>query len=105
VLTDFEISKTVLSNMGKDEYTITDNQNALVGTREFWPPEVVDHYQFKYKRVDNGVYVRSLDGTNIDTLLKTDKRFYSLAYKARDCWALGVCACLNVFVLLFVINY
>jgi len=101
VLTDFEISKTVLSDMGTDDFTTTENPNALVGTREFWPPEVVDHYQYKYKRLDNGVYVRSLDGTNIDTLLTQDKRFYSIAYKARDCWALGMWmrVCFGLYIL------
>jgi len=102
VLTDFEISRTVLSNMGRDDYTITDNPNALIGTREFWPPEVVDHYQYKYKQVRDGVYVRLSDGTNIDTMLTQDKAFYSVVHKARDCWALGAHVCVCVwFVLVF----
>lgn len=105
VLTDFEISKIVLSDMGKDDYTITDNQNALVGTRQFWPPEVVEHHRYKYNHVKDGMYVRSSDGIKIDTLLKYDKCFYSLAYKARDCWALGKYVHLYVYVIIVVCIY
>jgi len=96
VLTDFEISKTVLRGMGREKFTmITDNQEQLVGTKAFLPPEAVYPYRYRYEKdytgkEDTDMYVRSKDGTNINTIAKTDSKFYSFVYKTRDCWALGI---------------